>query len=207
MPAFPFSVAAFAATELQLCPPALKLRLLRVLQLLRSSQLHHGIKDHLHTTSSSLSFSPAPLCSSSPTVVLLVRIPLGLPAFPLFSFALHLTHSPSYCLIVFPADPFRPPLLSTLLFTLYTKREQNPPNPPKQDSPIPSLPRKQTPRQATPGPSCTRWSEELFLEPSQIKEPPIPGLSPSSQPPEDDMTSFPHPSFDHLQLVRPLPAP
>ncbi|MBW0592863.1 hypothetical protein O181_132578, partial [Austropuccinia psidii MF-1] len=31
-----------------------------------------------------------------------------------------------------------------------------------QDSPIPSLPHEQTPRQPTPGPSGTRWSEELF---------------------------------------------
>ncbi|MBW0588924.1 hypothetical protein O181_128639 [Austropuccinia psidii MF-1] len=73
MPAFPFSVAAFAATELQFCPHALKLRLLGVLQLLRSSQLHHGIKDHLHMTCPSLSFSPAPLRSTSPTFVLLAR--------------------------------------------------------------------------------------------------------------------------------------
>ncbi|MBW0557423.1 hypothetical protein O181_097138, partial [Austropuccinia psidii MF-1] len=40
--------------------------------------------------------------------------------------------------------------------------EQNPQNPPRQDSPIPSLPREQTPWQPTPGPSGTRWSEELF---------------------------------------------
>ncbi|MBW0582873.1 hypothetical protein O181_122588, partial [Austropuccinia psidii MF-1] len=38
----------------------------------------------------------------------------------------------------------------------------NPPNPPRQDSPVPSLPREQTPRQPTPGPSGTRWSEDLF---------------------------------------------
>ncbi|MBW0542859.1 hypothetical protein O181_082574, partial [Austropuccinia psidii MF-1] len=38
------------------------------------------------------------------------------------------------------------------------KVKQNPPNPPRQDSPVPSLPRKQT----TPGQSGTRWSEELF---------------------------------------------
>ncbi|MBW0576674.1 hypothetical protein O181_116389 [Austropuccinia psidii MF-1] len=30
--------------------------------------------------------------------------------------------------------------------------EQNPPKPPRQDSPVPSLPREQTPRQPTPGP-------------------------------------------------------
>ncbi|MBW0539698.1 hypothetical protein O181_079413, partial [Austropuccinia psidii MF-1] len=42
------------------------------------------------------------------------------------------------------------------------RQKQNPPNTPRQDSPVPSLPRKQTPRQPTPGPSGTRWSEELF---------------------------------------------
>ncbi|MBW0566072.1 hypothetical protein O181_105787 [Austropuccinia psidii MF-1] len=33
--------------------------------------------------------------------------------------------------------------------------EQNPPHPPQQDSPIPSLPREHTPQQPTPGPSGT----------------------------------------------------
>ncbi|MBW0590640.1 hypothetical protein O181_130355 [Austropuccinia psidii MF-1] len=33
---------------------------------------------------------------------------------------------------------------------------------PPQDSPVPSLPCKQTLRQPTPGPSGTQWSEELF---------------------------------------------
>ncbi|MBW0552114.1 hypothetical protein O181_091829 [Austropuccinia psidii MF-1] len=33
--------------------------------------------------------------------------------------------------------------------------EQNPLNPPQQDSPVPSLPRKQTPQQPTTGPSGT----------------------------------------------------
>ncbi|MBW0581615.1 hypothetical protein O181_121330, partial [Austropuccinia psidii MF-1] len=61
-------------------------------------------------------------------------------------------------------------------------QKQNPPNPPRQDSPVPSLPCEQTPRQPTPGPNGTRWSEELF------GKPPIPGPSPSSQPPEDDTT-------------------
>ncbi|MBW0586237.1 hypothetical protein O181_125952, partial [Austropuccinia psidii MF-1] len=53
---------------------------------------------------------------------------------------------------------------------------------------MPNLPHKQTPRQPTPGPSGTRWSGELFREPSRTKEPPIPGPSPSSQPPEDNTT-------------------
>ncbi|MBW0589725.1 hypothetical protein O181_129440, partial [Austropuccinia psidii MF-1] len=57
----------------------------------------------------------------------------------------------------------------------------------------PNLPREQTPRQPTPGPSGTQWSDELFHEPSQTKEPPIPGPSPSSQPPEDDTTCEPEP--------------
>ncbi|MBW0525885.1 hypothetical protein O181_065600 [Austropuccinia psidii MF-1] len=56
--------------------------------------------------------------------------------------------------------------------------EKKNPNPPQQDSPIPSLPHEQTPRQPTPGPSGTQRSEELFREPSRTKEPPIPGPSP-----------------------------
>ncbi|MBW0578877.1 hypothetical protein O181_118592, partial [Austropuccinia psidii MF-1] len=66
-------------------------------------------------------------------------------------------------------------------------------------SPVPSLPRKQTPRQPTPGPSGTRWSEELFREPSRTKEPPIPGPSPSSQPPEDNTTHEPEPEVAPMQ--------
>ncbi|MBW0584244.1 hypothetical protein O181_123959 [Austropuccinia psidii MF-1] len=61
--------------------------------------------------------------------------------------------------------------------------EQKPLNPLQQDSPVPSLPCKQTSQQPTPGPSGTRWSEELFREPFQTKEPPIPGPILSSQPP------------------------
>ncbi|MBW0466767.1 hypothetical protein O181_006482, partial [Austropuccinia psidii MF-1] len=78
-------------------------------------------------------------------------------------------------------------------------QKQNPPNPPRQDSPVPSLPREQTPRQPTPGPSGTRWSEELFREPSRTKEPPIPGPSPSSQQPEDDTTREPEPEVAPTQ--------
>ncbi|MBW0582339.1 hypothetical protein O181_122054 [Austropuccinia psidii MF-1] len=73
--------------------------------------------------------------------------------------------------------------------------------PPRQDSPVPSLPCKQTLRQPTPGPSGTRWSEELFPEPSQIKEPPIPGLSPSFQPPEDNTTHEPEPEVAPTQSM------
>ncbi|MBW0580505.1 hypothetical protein O181_120220 [Austropuccinia psidii MF-1] len=79
------------------------------------------------------------------------------------------------------------------------KDEQNPPNPPQQDSPVPSLPRKQTPRKPTPGPSGTRWSEELFHEPSKNEEPPIAGPSPSSQPPEDVPTCEPEPEVAPTQ--------
>ncbi|MBW0591186.1 hypothetical protein O181_130901, partial [Austropuccinia psidii MF-1] len=78
-------------------------------------------------------------------------------------------------------------------------QKQNLPNPPQQDSPIPSLPCEQTQRQPTPGPSGTQWSEELFREPSQTKEPPIPGPSPSSQPPEDDTTREPEPEVAPTQ--------
>ncbi|MBW0513143.1 hypothetical protein O181_052858 [Austropuccinia psidii MF-1] len=73
------------------------------------------------------------------------------------------------------------------------QRKTKPTKSPQQDFPVPSLPCKQTPRQPTPGPSGTQWSEELFCEPSQTKEPPIPGPSSSSQPPEDVPTHEPEP--------------
>ncbi|MBW0570032.1 hypothetical protein O181_109747 [Austropuccinia psidii MF-1] len=63
----------------------------------------------------------------------------------------------------------------------------------RHNSAIPTLPPKQTPQQPTPGPSGTQWSEESFHKPSPTKEPPIPGLSPSSQPPEDVPTCEPEP--------------
>ncbi|MBW0504273.1 hypothetical protein O181_043988 [Austropuccinia psidii MF-1] len=96
--------------------------------------------------------------------------------------------------------------------------EQNPPNPPQQDTPVPHMPRKQTLRQETPGPSGTQWSEDLscpkqkaipflilafdsseltlppFVEPSQHNEPPIPGPSPSSEPHEDFSACEPEPN-------------
>ncbi|MBW0506237.1 hypothetical protein O181_045952 [Austropuccinia psidii MF-1] len=53
------------------------------------------------------------------------------------------------------------------------------------------MPCKQTPQQHTPGPSGTQWFEDLSHEPSQHNEPPIPGPSPSSEPPEDILTSHP----------------
>ncbi|MBW0496160.1 hypothetical protein O181_035875 [Austropuccinia psidii MF-1] len=63
----------------------------------------------------------------------------------------------------------------------------------------PSLPREQAPRQPTPGLSGTRWSEELFCKPSQAEEPPIPGRSPSSEPPEDVPTCEPEPEVAPTQ--------
>ncbi|MBW0482517.1 hypothetical protein O181_022232 [Austropuccinia psidii MF-1] len=69
--------------------------------------------------------------------------------------------------------------------------EQNPSNTPQQDSPVPHMPHEQTLRQPTPGPSGTQWLEDLSHEPSQTKEPPIPGPSPSSKPPEDIPTCEP----------------
>ncbi|MBW0520565.1 hypothetical protein O181_060280 [Austropuccinia psidii MF-1] len=37
----------------------------------------------------------------------------------------------------------------------FKRQKENPPNPPQQDSPVPSLPREQTPLQPTPGPRGT----------------------------------------------------
>ncbi|MBW0588239.1 hypothetical protein O181_127954 [Austropuccinia psidii MF-1] len=68
-------------------------------------------------------------------------------------------------------------------------------------SPVPSLPHEQTPQQPSPGPSGTQWSEELLREPSSTKEPPIPGPSPSSQPPEDNMTCEPEPEVAPTQSM------
>ncbi|MBW0563184.1 hypothetical protein O181_102899, partial [Austropuccinia psidii MF-1] len=59
----------------------------------------------------------------------------------------------------------------------------------------PNLPHKQTPWQPTPGPSGTRWSEELF------REPPIPAPSPSSEPPEDVLTCEPEPEVAPTQSM------
>ncbi|MBW0530529.1 hypothetical protein O181_070244, partial [Austropuccinia psidii MF-1] len=74
-------------------------------------------------------------------------------------------------------------------------QKQNPLNPPQKDSPVPSFPHKQTPQQPTPGPSDTRWLEELF------REPPIPGPSPSSEPPEDVATREPEPEVAPTQSM------
>ncbi|MBW0474696.1 hypothetical protein O181_014411 [Austropuccinia psidii MF-1] len=53
------------------------------------------------------------------------------------------------------------------------------------------MPREQTLRQPTPGPSGTKWLEDLSRKPSQHYEPPIPGLRSSSKPPEDIPTCEP----------------
>ncbi|MBW0586271.1 hypothetical protein O181_125986, partial [Austropuccinia psidii MF-1] len=78
----------------------------------------------------------------------------------------------------------------------FKRQKQNSPNPPRHNSPVPSLPCEQTTRQATPGPSGTQWSEELFREPS------IPGLSSSYQPPEDNTTHEPEPEAAPRQSTK-----
>ncbi|MBW0550623.1 hypothetical protein O181_090338 [Austropuccinia psidii MF-1] len=83
----------------------------------------------------------------------------------------------------------------------FKRQKQNPPNPPQQDSPIPSLPCEQTPRQPIPVPSGTRWLEELLREPSWTKEPPIPAPSPSCEPPEDVPTHEPEPEVAPMQSM------
>ncbi|MBW0484277.1 hypothetical protein O181_023992 [Austropuccinia psidii MF-1] len=83
----------------------------------------------------------------------------------------------------------------------FKRQKQNQPNPPQQDSPVPSFPYKQTPQQPTPGPSGTQWSEYLFRKPSQTDEPPIPGLSPSSKPHEDVRTCEPEPEVAPTQSM------
>ncbi|MBW0531183.1 hypothetical protein O181_070898 [Austropuccinia psidii MF-1] len=107
---------------------------------------------------------------------------------------------------------------------LNTKVKQNQPNTPQKDSPVPSLPHKQTLRQPIPGPSGTQWLEDLFrskqpkfhlistfgsseltvptfVQPSQMDEPPIPGLSPSSEPHEDILTCEPEPEVALTQSM------
>ncbi|MBW0487971.1 hypothetical protein O181_027686 [Austropuccinia psidii MF-1] len=80
-------------------------------------------------------------------------------------------------------------------------QKQNPPNPPQIDSPVQCMPCKQTLWQPTPGPSGTRRSEDLFCKPSQHNEPPIPGPSPSSKPPEDVPTHEPEPQVAPTQSM------
>ncbi|MBW0518169.1 hypothetical protein O181_057884 [Austropuccinia psidii MF-1] len=82
---------------------------------------------------------------------------------------------------------------NVLLPMRFKHQKQNPPNPPGQDSLNPRMPGKQTQRQPTPGLSGTRWSEDLFREPSQHNEPPIPGVSQPSKPHEDASNCEPEP--------------
>ncbi|MBW0500862.1 hypothetical protein O181_040577 [Austropuccinia psidii MF-1] len=63
------------------------------------------------------------------------------------------------------------------------------------------MPRKQTQRQPNPGPSGTRWSEDLYHKPTQHNEAPIPGPSPSSEPPEDIATCEPEPQVAPTQSM------
>ncbi|MBW0505516.1 hypothetical protein O181_045231 [Austropuccinia psidii MF-1] len=79
----------------------------------------------------------------------------------------------------------------TSYFSLHI--EQNPLNPPQKDTPVPWMPRKQTPWQPTPGPNGTQWSEDLFRKPSQHDERPIPGPSQPSELHEDALTRKPEP--------------
>ncbi|MBW0467923.1 hypothetical protein O181_007638 [Austropuccinia psidii MF-1] len=84
-------------------------------------------------------------------------------------------------------------------------KKQNPLNPLQQETPVPRMPCKQTPQQATPGLSGTGWLEDLFCEPSQHNEPPIPGPSQSykSQVPshEDALTHEPEPEVAPTQSM------
>ncbi|MBW0569034.1 hypothetical protein O181_108749, partial [Austropuccinia psidii MF-1] len=73
------------------------------------------------------------------------------------------------------------------------KSKTKPTKSPRQDTPVPHMPRKQAPRQPTSGPGGMQWSEDLSCKPSQHNEPPILGLSPSSEPPEDIPTCEPEP--------------
>ncbi|MBW0517187.1 hypothetical protein O181_056902 [Austropuccinia psidii MF-1] len=56
-----------------------------------------------------------------------------------------------------------------------------------------------TSQQPTPGLSGTQWLEDLSREPSQRDEPPIPGPSPSSKPPEDIPTCETEPEVAPMQ--------
>ncbi|MBW0512406.1 hypothetical protein O181_052121 [Austropuccinia psidii MF-1] len=56
-------------------------------------------------------------------------------------------------------------------------------------------------KQPTPGLSGTQWSEDLSHKPSQHIEPPIPGPSPSSEPPEDVVTHEPEPEVAPTQSM------
>ncbi|MBW0538570.1 hypothetical protein O181_078285 [Austropuccinia psidii MF-1] len=86
----------------------------------------------------------------------------------------------------------------------FKRKKKNPPNPPQQDSPVQCMPCEQTLLQPTPGPSGTQCLKDLFHEPSQHNEPPIPGLSPSSKPPGEDPTHEPEPEVAPTQSMEEL---
>ncbi|MBW0490357.1 hypothetical protein O181_030072 [Austropuccinia psidii MF-1] len=81
----------------------------------------------------------------------------------------------------------------------FKHQKQNPLNPPQQDNPFPCMPCNQPLWQPAPGPSGTQWSEDLFREPSQHDEPPIPGPSQPSEPNEDALTNEPEPEVAPMQ--------
>ncbi|MBW0528757.1 hypothetical protein O181_068472 [Austropuccinia psidii MF-1] len=92
----------------------------------------------------------------------------------------------------------------------FKRQKQRQPNPPQQDSPIPSLLCEQTPRQPTPGPSGTQCELTLppFVNSSQTNEPTIPCPSPSSKPHEDIRTCEPEPEVALTQsMVEPFTRP
>ncbi|MBW0470429.1 hypothetical protein O181_010144 [Austropuccinia psidii MF-1] len=64
---------------------------------------------------------------------------------------------------------------------------------------MPNFPCKQTPLQPTPGPRGTQWLKDLFRQPSQPNEPPIPGPSQPSEPHEDTSTHEPEPEVALMQ--------
>ncbi|MBW0470575.1 hypothetical protein O181_010290 [Austropuccinia psidii MF-1] len=84
----------------------------------------------------------------------------------------------------------------------------NPSNQPQQETAISPIPHKQHPQKPNPGPSGTQWSVDLFREPSQHDESPIPGLSQSckSQLPshEDTSTCEAEPEVALTQFTRNL---
>ncbi|MBW0519274.1 hypothetical protein O181_058989 [Austropuccinia psidii MF-1] len=87
----------------------------------------------------------------------------------------------------------------------FKHQKQNPQNPLQQDPPIPHMPFKQTPWQPTPGLSGTQWLEDLFCEPSQHNEPPIPVPSQCSKPQvpshEDALSCEPEPEEAPMQSM------
>ncbi|MBW0493490.1 hypothetical protein O181_033205 [Austropuccinia psidii MF-1] len=61
---------------------------------------------------------------------------------------------------------------------------------------------RKTPWQPTPGPNDTSWLEDLFPEPSQHDEQPIPGPSQPSEPHEDASTREPEPEVTPTQSTK-----